>query len=120
MKSFYPMWKTKLVVDRYFDSTDKPTMTGLARALGVSRKELVNYNGASAVLNDGKMRIEEYLESKLGGSGERGAMFGLKMNFGWRDDGKGVDPVAAAVVAPPRSVREMSHEELMAIIDGTA
>ena len=123
----------RAVVDAYFAADARPTVSGLARVLRKSRQDLVNYKGTDLVVIEGLARVEEYLESRLGGAGERGAMFSLKNQFGWTDVKLAGAPVTAkaapvaakgAAVAAPlkpvRRARDMTDEELMAIIDGRA
>ena len=110
-------------VDAYFAAHERPTLSGLARVFGMSRLALANYGGSDRIVADARWRVEEYLESRLGGPGERGAMFSLKSQFGW-SEGRAPAVVAAPVVAkaqaPVRRARDMTDEELMAIIDGRA
>lgn len=65
-----------------------PTVTGLARHLGMnSRQTLINYKNSEKfgdIVSDAKMRIEEYAEERLyDRDGQRGAEFNLRCNFGW-------------------------------------
>jgi len=69
-----------------------PTMGGLARALGFrSRQSLLNYEGRAdyrAAIEAARERVAEYAEERLYDSdGCRGAMFSLRVNFGWEDGG---------------------------------
>lgn len=61
------------------------TMAGLARALGVDRKTLINYKNRSAEfflsIQQAKQRCEEYAESQLFGPYANGAKFNLVNNY---------------------------------------
>ena len=67
------------------------TMTGLARAIGLkSRQAVINYEkrskGFRKVVEDARMRVEEYCETRLfDKDGCGGAKFNLINNFGWND-----------------------------------
>lgn len=65
-----------------------PTVTGLARALGLSgRQSLLNYEGRreyTELIRDAKARVEQYAEERLyDRDGARGAEFTLRYNFRW-------------------------------------
>ncbi len=96
--------KMQEAIDAYFYSCDnaqagytkdgeviigKPyTISGLARALGMCRQSMYNYEGKEEFLDtikDARLRCEEFAETQLyiGGS-PSGAIFALK-NFGWTD-----------------------------------
>ena len=86
-------WRTpgamQKVVDEYFASTPKEewTVSGLAVALGSSRKILIHYqqrDGYSEVINRAKSMIEREYEISLRRNGRAGDIFALK-NFGWAD-----------------------------------
>lgn len=65
-----------------------PTMTGLARAIGLSRQSLCNYAEKSEFLDtikEARSIVAEALEQKLYGSAVTGVIFNLKNNFGWKD-----------------------------------
>lgn len=74
---------------KYPNPKSVPTFSGLARYLGFSsRKDFLNYanegDGFNDVINDAKLRLEEYLEQRLYTSREtRGIIFGLKNNADW-------------------------------------
>ena len=66
------------------------TMAGLARSLGISRATLLNYKHQSsdfcAVVEEAKLRIEEYAETQLYvNRNATGIIFNLKNNFNWKD-----------------------------------
>lgn len=83
----------KLSVDAYFDDCDREkrpyTVSGLASALGMTRIELLNYEGKKALLKEVKLalgRCEAYAEESLYTGKATGASFSLKNNFpGWKD-----------------------------------
>jgi len=78
------------VVDTYFASVARPTITGLAIALGfTSRQALLNYEGYSpefmATVKTAKLRVEHEYEKLLRDPTAKPAavIFALK-NLGWR------------------------------------
>ena len=80
--------------DKYFQETeakDEPyTMTGLAIALGMDRKSLVNYADRDEffpIIKDARAKVEARIESlsMQGKINPTMAIFNLKNNFGWRD-----------------------------------
>lgn len=81
------------VLDVYFadcDKREKPyTMSGIARALGVSRYYLMKYSnrtGYDVVIRKAKQRCEQNIEEQLlVGRNQVGAIFNLKNNYGWQD-----------------------------------
>lgn len=68
----------------------RPTVTGLALALGFNgRQSLLNYEGRDAFLDTikrAKARVESYLEQRLYDPSAAGAIFSLKNNYAWRDE----------------------------------
>lgn len=77
-------------IDKYFKSTKKLTVCGLAISLGfIDRHALDNYDKYSpefhATIKKAKFRIEEYLEKTLLNGKPVGTIFNLKNNFGWKD-----------------------------------
>lgn len=78
------------VIDQYFDEAeDKPTIAGLAVALGMTRQSLLNYERDSAFFDTvkrAKSRVEARVEERLTfEGGGAGCIFNLKNNFGWVD-----------------------------------
>jgi len=65
------------------------TMSGLARALGMSRQALCDYSHKDEFLDalkEARQRVEEDVETRLmSGVAATGCIFNLKNNFGWRD-----------------------------------
>lgn len=64
------------------------TVSGLARALGISRQGLLDYGDRDEFLDtvaDAKERCHEFAEKQLYGRAGTGAAFSLKNNWGWRD-----------------------------------
>ena len=79
------------VIDDYFNSrteTQRPTVTGLALALDMSREGLVNYakrDDYFDTITKAKGRVEEFLENRLYDANAVGSIFNLKVNYKWRD-----------------------------------
>ena len=86
------------VIDNYF-STDAfikvgestifaPTVEGLAYALDMNRKTLLEYEAKDEFCNTikrAKQRVAIALEQRLYGNNVTGIIFNLKNNFGWKD-----------------------------------
>ena len=65
-----------------------PTMSGLALALGVDRKTVLNYSNKDQyfpTIKRARAIIEQNLEKNLYGNNVTGLIFNLKNNFGWND-----------------------------------
>lgn len=79
-------------VDQYFDEEKQPTMGGLAVHLGISRKNLLEYNNRDRtgyIIKNARSRIEAIYEQRLIYKGNpAGVIFALK------NLGKGKDPDA--------------------------
>ena len=63
------------------------TITGLALALGTTRKTLIDYENKgeySDTVKLAKTRVEHYAEKRLFGTSPTGAIFALK-NYDWKD-----------------------------------
>lgn len=79
-------------IDAYFESKKGGivTVAGLALALGMDRRSLLNYEGREEffpTIKRAKLRIEEYVEEMLYlGKNAAGPIFNLKNNFGWKDE----------------------------------
>lgn len=92
-----PKYKTKEElqekIDRYFMECDRDnepyTVTGLAMALDVDRKTLINYSEKDEffhTIKKAKVKVENYLEKRLiNDSSTTGIIFNLKNNYGWKD-----------------------------------
>lgn len=86
------MWKNiqavQKLVDAYFETTDKPTLSGLAYFLEVSRQTLYNYSEKDEfldIIKRARARIEvSYEERLIYGTQPTGVIFALK-NMGWTD-----------------------------------
>ena len=66
----------------------RPTMSGLALAIGVDRKTLVNYSHRDEffpAIKKARATVESALESKLYDGSPAGVIFNLKNNFSWDD-----------------------------------
>jgi hypothetical protein len=65
------------------------TMSGLARRLGVDRDTIINYSHKEeffGTIRDARERVHEDVETRLMDTkNEKGAIFNLKNNFGWKD-----------------------------------
>lgn len=80
-------------ISKYFaecDMFEEPyTITGLALALDVDRKTLINYSNKEEffhTIKKAKLKVENYLEKGLmRGSNATGIIFNLKNNFEWKD-----------------------------------
>ena len=65
-----------------------PTMSGLALALDVDRKTVLNYSNKNEyfpTIRKARAIIESNLEKNLYGNSVTGLIFNLKNNFGWND-----------------------------------
>lgn len=94
-----PKYKTveelQLVIDKYWEDLRLglppaiPTVTGLALALNMSRRCLVEYGEKeefSNTIKKAKQKVEVFNESKLiSGNSVAGVIFNLKNNFNWKD-----------------------------------
>ena len=92
-----PKYKTKEElqekIDEYFNECDRNnepyTVTGLAMALDVDRKTLINYSEKDEffhTIKKAKVKLENYLEKRLiNDSSTSGIIFNLKNNYGWKD-----------------------------------
>ena len=81
-------------IDNYFNqckAENRPyTVTGLALALDLDRKALINYSKNeefSNTIKKAKAIVENYLEEHLisGQGNSSGIIFNLKNNYGWKD-----------------------------------
>ena len=65
------------------------TITGLALALDMDRRSLVNYSEKEEffpTIKKARLKIENYLEESLiSGGNSTGVIFNLKNNYGWKD-----------------------------------
>lgn len=81
------------LVDSYFkkcDEDNRPyTISGLAHALDMDRKSLLNYSKDAnffPTIKKAKEKVEQQLEESLYRLGNNsGVIFNLKNNFGWKD-----------------------------------
>lgn len=77
-------------IDAYFaDGCEGfPTVTGLAIALDMTRKTLMEYEEDEEFGNTvkkAKARVEAFIERRLYEANATGCIFNLKNNFGWKD-----------------------------------
>ena len=83
----------QMKINKYFaecDEKNRPyTVTGLALALDLDRKSLLNYQEKDEffhTIKKAKQKVENYLEERLiGDSSVTGIIFNLKNNYDWRD-----------------------------------
>lgn len=84
----------KELIDKYFQECDEKklpyTMSGLAYALKIDRKTLINYGkreSFSTLIAEAKDRIQKQLEENAltGKYNAQFTMFNLKNNYGWQD-----------------------------------
>jgi hypothetical protein len=85
----------KKIIDDYFemcDEKEKPyTMSGLAYALDMDRKSLLNYSKDEQffpTIKKAKQKIERQLEENalMGKANSTFTIFNLKNNYGWKDN----------------------------------
>jgi len=124
----------KEAIDKYFNDEkegalkkDKQpifTMSGLAYAIGLDRKSLINYSNRDEffpAIKDARERVEQQMEhNMLSGSGSTtGYIFSFKNNFGWNDKNEveltGKDGGAIEI----KQLEKMTDEQLLAIATGS-
>lgn len=109
-------------IDEYFkqcDEKDLPyTMTGLARALGITRQTLVNYGERESfftLVKNAKQRVEEQLEqcALSGKFNTTFSIFNLKVNHKWDDNQESNKeaPVVTINVVDNSSLEKAMYEE---------
>ena len=85
----------KKIIDDYFemcDEKEKPyTMSGLAYALDMDRKSLLNYSKDEQffpTIKRAKEKVEQQLEENalMGKANSTFTIFNLKNNYGWKDN----------------------------------
>ena len=84
----------KKIIDKYFiecDEKEKPyTMSGLAYALDMDRKSLLNYSKDEQffhTIKKAREKVEQQLEENalMGKANSTFTIFNLKNNYGWKD-----------------------------------
>lgn len=102
-----PRYKTpeamKIIIDDYFENREsddsawfmngdkqeyRPTISGLAYALGLSTQAVRDYEEKDEFLGtikEAKLKVERALEERLYGNNVTGLIFNLKNNFKWKD-----------------------------------
>lgn len=84
----------KAIIDKYFEECDekeKPyTMSGLAYALDMDRRSLLNYSKEEKffpTIKKAREKVEQQLEENalMGKANSTFTIFNLKNNYGWRD-----------------------------------
>lgn len=80
--------KLQEMVDKYFESTDRWTLSGLAVFLGIDRQTLYNYKDRDQffdIIKNARDRVESiYEERAIYEANPTGVIFALK-NMGWTD-----------------------------------
>ena len=88
----------------------RPTMTGLARSLGLCRDSLHKYGKKEKFFDTIKQAreiVHEALEMKLYGTAVTGVIFNLKNNFGWKDKTEVDNLSSDGSMTPTKIVREV-------------
>ncbi|WP_443751091.1 terminase small subunit [Asticcacaulis solisilvae] len=91
-------------IDAYFDSrtpSDRPTVTGLAMALGLNRRQLIGYgddDDYADIVAMARARVEAFNENRLYDGNVTGTIFNLRNNFGWEDKRPAEAPNGAVTV----------------------
>ncbi len=83
-------------IDQYFETEEKPTLSGLALHLGLTRQSVQNYKHReefSEIIIRAAQRIETLYEEKLVyGKNPTGVIFALKCGMGWKEASPQVEP----------------------------
>ena len=83
------VWIEKTQTEAMISDPAPYTMSGLARALGLSRQGLIEYAAKdmfSDAIKEARERVHEDVETRLmEGKAQTGAIFNLKNNFSWKD-----------------------------------
>ena len=86
------IWDEKKGIEQVISYPAPYTMSGLARRLGVDRDTIVNYSHREEffpTIRAARERVHEDVETRLMSTrNEKGAIFNLKNNFGWKDETK--------------------------------
>lgn len=94
-KLYTSVEKMEQDIEKYFidcDEKEKPyTMSGLAYALDMDRKSLLNYSKDATffpTIKKAKQRVEQQLEENAlsGKANATFTIFNLKNNYGWKDN----------------------------------
>lgn len=94
-------------IEKYFkecDKKDKPyTVSGLAYALDMDRRSLLNYSKDEKffpTIKKAKQKIEQQLEEKglMGTSNATFTIFNLKNNFDWKDKVENEEPNETGII----------------------
>lgn len=116
----------QVVIDKYFSDVEKnnekaietgrgdkylyESITGMAVALGLTRKGLIDYEHKDPefrnAIKDAKTKIEACVEQRLFHNNATGSIFNLKNNFGWKDQ------TQQSVVSVNIDPTTMTEEEL--------
>lgn len=90
MRKYETLEQFWALVDNYFYEHEVPTFAGLARALGLSTKQLIALADTESAYQDKTIeaftRIEEFAETAIYDKGSAtGAKFVLMNRFGWNE-----------------------------------
>lgn len=82
--------EVEMLIQDYLGSTEVPTMSGMAYALGMDRRSLLNYSKKEEffpTIKRARDFIEAFNEEQLisGKGNVAGLIFNLKNNFNWKD-----------------------------------
>ena len=104
-------WDEKLQKEYMISDPAPYTMSGLARRLGISRQSLINYKNKDEFLDtikEAREKVHEDVETRLMGTrNERGAIFNLKNNFGWKDKSE-IDQNVKGVI----NIKKISYKDV--------
>ena len=113
--------KLRNIGNKYFKECDKShkpyTISGLAFALGINRRTLLEYSKRdefSPTISLFKAKIEEQLEVNMLTGASKGApsQFVLKNNFGWKDQ----QDVVATVTIKAGKLHEIPTDKLIEMV----
>lgn len=119
-------------IDLYFyeledrDETGKvinrntPLISGLAYALNIETRTLVNYEKREEyfpIIKRAKQKVEMDLERRLHGTAATGAIFGLKANFRWPDSNKVDHTSSDGSMTPKANGEPLTKEDILAELE---
>jgi hypothetical protein len=109
------VWDEKTQTEIMISKPAPYTMSGLASRLRMDRRSLVNYSNKRRffpTIRDARERVHEDVETRsLETRNEKGAIFNLKNNFGWRDESQtdvtsGGQKMEGLIIYKPEKNRE--------------
>ena len=98
----------QVIIDKYFEEETLFTMAGLAYALGMDRRSLLNYSNKDEFfpsIKKAKDRVEVFVEKRLYEGNVAGPIFNLKNNFDWHDK-------TERVISGSLGLHDLSEDEL--------